>query len=147
MLLHFCPQYLIAMFANNRAILLTLISFGLTVSGTPEVIKNFYEKILSSPGSTGQILTSIKEIVHDDYEMRPNDFNLVMESGPDPMGLRNMMIMMDKMLPGLYYKPIKTSLCRYNILIYIIISRAIIKSLKVMKMYEHFKECISKLYC
>ena len=101
------------MFANNKAILLTtLISFGLTVSGTPEVIKNFYEKILSSPGTTGQNLNLIREIVHDDYEMRPNDLNPIMGSGPYAGGLKVMMRMMNTMLPGLYYKPIKTIFCR-----------------------------------
>ena len=106
------------MFANNKAILLTLISFGLTVSGTPEVITNFYEKILSRPGSTGQILKYIKEIVHDDYEMRPNDLDPEMGSGPYPGGLKDMMKMMDTMLPGLYYKPIKRNFCRYIYLRY-----------------------------
>ena len=86
--------------------------FGLTVSGTPEVIKNFYEKILSSPGTTGQNLNLIREIVHDDYEMRPNDLNPIMGSGPYAGGLKVMMRMMNTMLPGLYYKPIKTIFCR-----------------------------------
>ena len=103
------------MFSNNRTILLllTLISVCLTVSeSSPEVIKNLYENILSESGSYGQITSSIEEIVHKDYEMRPNDFNLLNMEYVGSWGLRDMMIMMNNMLPGLYYKPIKTILCR-----------------------------------
>ena len=55
------------MFANSRAILLTLMSFGLTVSGTPEVIKNFYEKILSSPGTTRPSNTTLNNTKRQFY--------------------------------------------------------------------------------
>ena len=103
------------MFSNNRTILLllTLISVCLTVSeSSPEVIKKFYGNILSESGSYGQITSSIEEIVHKDYEMRPNDFNFLNMEYVGSWGLRDMMIMMNNMLPGLYYKPIKTILCR-----------------------------------
>ena len=103
------------MFANNRVILLILILFGLAVSSNknPEMIKNFYERIFSSPWSTVQKIDYIKDFVHDDYEMRPNDF---FGSDPSPEGIKKLMKKLNKMLPGLYYKPISTHFCRYDII-------------------------------
>ena len=102
------------MFANNRVILLFLILFGLTLSANenPEMIKNFYGRIFSSQNSS-QKTDYIKEFVHDDYEMRPNDF---FGSDPSPEGIKKLMKKLNKMLPGLYYKPISTHLCRYDII-------------------------------
>ena len=102
----------ITMFANtSRVILLILILFGLAVSGNknPEMIKNFYEQIFSSPWSTFQTIDNIKDFVHDDYEMRPNDF---FGSDPSPEGIKKLMKKLNKMLPGLYYEPISTHFCR-----------------------------------
>ena len=103
------------MFTNNRVTFLILMLFGLTVSRNenPEMIKNFYARVFSSPWSTVQKIDYIKEFVHEDYEMRPNDF---FGSDPSPEGIKELMKKLNKMLPGLYYKPISTHLCRYDII-------------------------------
>ena len=102
------------MFTNDRVTFLILMLFGLTVSRNenPEMIKNFYERIFSSPWSTVQKIDYIKDFVHDDYEMRPNDF---FGSDSSPEGIKKLMKKLNKMLPGLYYKPISTHFCRYDI--------------------------------
>ena len=50
----------------------------------PKSIENFYDKILSNPGTHGQNLSLIRETVADDWNERPNVLNPSMGIGAGP---------------------------------------------------------------
>ena len=59
----------------------------------PNSIENFYDKILSNPGTHGQNLSLIRETVADDWNNRPNQLNPSkgIGAGPFPEGLKKLM--------------------------------------------------------
>ena len=69
----------------------------------PNSIENFYDKILSNPGTHGQNLSLITETVADDWNTRPNPLNPAMGigAGPFPEGLQKIMGAWSVMMPDL----------------------------------------------
>merc|ERR1711988_53563 len=72
----------------------------------PEAVENFYDKILSNPGTFGQNLTFIKESLADDWNTRPNALNPSkgIETGPFPEGAKAILSGWEVMMQDLYFE-------------------------------------------
>ena len=80
----------------------------------PNSIENFYDKILSNPGTHGQNLSLIRETVADDWNNRPNQLNPSkgIGAGPFPEGLKKLMGAFSTMLKDVTFTRKETSILK-----------------------------------
>lgn len=79
----------------------------------PKPIHNFYDHILSNPGTYGQNMTFINETFAEDWNTRPNPYtfktgNEGIKAGPFGAGLKMMLGFWHKMIPDVKYERLQT---------------------------------------
>merc|ERR1719418_240400 len=78
----------------------------------PKPIKNFYDQIMSNPGSQeyGQNMTLINQTLAEDWNIRPNPFSQEqsIQAGPFPRGLKQMTGMWHQMMPDIEVERLQT---------------------------------------
>lgn len=74
----------------------------------PQCITDFYDKILSSPGTHGQNQTLIDHSVASDWNTRVNPLNFQDGTGPGPQGLKAIMGLWSVIMPNIYVSRMQT---------------------------------------
>jgi len=84
---------------------------GAALTEVPQCIADFYDKILSNPGTDGQDEALIAKTLDADWNTRPNPLNPIEGTGPLPAGLKMIMGAWSVMIPDMKIERKQTLLC------------------------------------
>ena len=76
----------------------------------PKAIENFYDRIISNPGTSGQDIGLLRETFAEDFNTRPNPLNPSkgIESGPFPEGFKTLLASYAVMMPDINFQRLQT---------------------------------------